>query len=80
MTEAAPEAVSLPPELRPNIPRGMALPTRHATGEPLTPSQALTWLQEFFKAMHHNPRLPVDVDQTLEPDGALTLRITPNTA
>ncbi|TDH48875.1 hypothetical protein E2F47_22175 [Mycobacterium eburneum] len=45
-----------------------------------TVEQAMHWMSNIAAAVNRTPRLPIHVDATTDPDGALILRVTPDRA
>lgn len=62
----------------PNM-RDLLLPTRAAAAKTYTVDEAMKLAENMANALGRTPRLPINSVATREPDGSLTIRITPQT-
>jgi hypothetical protein len=66
-------------QLRPPVPNGIALPTTMQPRD-FSPSESLTWLEQFALALNQTGRLAVSAATTRNADGTLTILITPHSS
>ena len=63
----------IPPNMREQF-----LPTRAAAGQILTLDEALLRIENIANALHHSPRVPVDVSVERGEGGTMTIRVVPH--
>lgn len=62
----------------PNM-RDMLAHPRSPVGRTATYDEAIQFITNMMGALHRTPRLPIHTNTTREPDGSLTIHITPGT-
>lgn len=62
----------------PNM-RELLLPNRAAAAQMFSYEDALKFVENMVNALHRTPRLPIAVTTTRDPDGSMTIRVTPDT-
>jgi len=71
---SAEQIKQLAEHLRPRSPRGMAVPF---TPPERTPAQWVDWMAELATVINERPFIPLATETIREPDGTLTIRVTP---
>lgn len=61
----------------PNM-RELLLPTRAPAARTFTYDEARKFVENMVNALDNSPRLPIVVNSTTEPDGSMTIRVTPD--